>query len=1074
MSETLYYGNKNIAGLSNVTASAFYGTFVGSATQLTGIPTGPTGPQGTTGPTGITGPTGFTGPGYGPYQTAAGTSISPIVGGSVIVTLLTNLQSAFFVNQTVRVAINTSTYFDGIITNIAGLAYTIQVDFTTTASATGQWTFGLSGQRGAIGWTGPTGPAPTGSAGGVVYLTASQLSAATLPADLFWNNSNGRLGVKQASPAYTLDVTGNARITTDMTLGTALAISSGGTSSATQQGAINAIAGSVTSGSFLRGDGTNVSMSVIQNGDLPATISRTTISGTLAGPLAGTNTISATTISGTAISGTSHLGPIVGSNAISASSVSSTGKIWGSEIYGIISGSNSITCTSLVGSQQVSGNPLVGPINGSNTISATTISGTAISGTSLIGPIVGSNTISSTTVTATSVVGTTLYGSLSGANTVACSSVTSSGAISGTTISGTAISGTSLLGPIVGSNTVACSSVTSTGAISGTTISGTAISGTSLLGPIVGSNTISGTTISGTAISGTSHLGPIVGSNAISASTISGTAISGTSLLGPIVGSNTVACSSVTSSGAISGGAISGTGISGTSLLGPIVGSNAVACSSVTSSGAISGTTIGGTTVSGTSLVGPIVGSNAVACASVTSTGAISGTTIGGTTITASAAFSGPGTSITGFANGLSIGGSSNGQAFFSYTLASNYAAVSAAGDWISEGATTGNWHSDIHFSPNDGRVGNLYSVLDSDSTGSGWVDYTVPAGAKTAYIAHLNWSNCRYFDIYGRQSSDSATYVFIHRHNAINNIVNVGGVNHSAAVVIPVVGMGIYNRLRIQLVKGRAHIMGIAWSADDRAVSGMTGTGQVHGDNVFGNIAGNAATATSATSATTATNLSGGSVSSTTISTSGNITLRNGAPTIVFQDTDQMSAYWHCNSNLMYLLRGGVDAGYGSWAAINSEWPVYWDLSNNNARFGGAVSVVGDVTAFVSDERLKNKVGLIENALDKVCSLTAFKYTHNEIARQKGFTGDDVYVGLSAQEVQKILPEVVKPAPFDYDLDKEKGGTTKKSKSGENYLTVQYDRIVSLLIEAVKEERAKREGLEVRLERLEKLLEQK
>jgi hypothetical protein len=198
-----------------------------------------------------------------------------------------------------------------------------------------------------------------------------------------------------------------------------------------------------------------------------------------------------------------------------------------------------------------------------------------------------------------------------------------------------------------------------------------------------------------------------------------------------------------------------------------------------------------------------------------------------------------------------------------------------------------------------------------------------------------------------------------------------------------------------------------------------------------------------------------------------GTLTIQNAYPTITFQDTDHMSAFWHCNSNLMYLLRGGVNAS--TWTAVNNEWPVYWELANNNARFGGAVTVVGDVTAFVSDERLKTKVGSIENALDKVCSLTAFKYIHNEIARQKGFTDDLVYVGLSAQEVQKVLPEVVKPAPFDYDF--EKGGTTKKSKSGENYLTVQYDRIVSLLVEAVKEERQKREELEARIERLEKLL---
>jgi hypothetical protein len=135
-----------------------------------------------------------------------------------------------------------------------------------------------------------------------------------------------------------------------------------------------------------------------------------------------------------------------------------------------------------------------------------------------------------------------------------------------------------------------------------------------------------------------------------------------------------------------------------------------------------------------------------------------------------------------------------------------------------------------------------------------------------------------------------------------------------------------------------------------------------------------------------------------------------------------------------------------------------------------------GDITAFSSDERLKTKVGLIENALDKVCSLTAFKYIHNETARKNGFTDDNVYVGLSAQEVQKVLPEVVKPAPFDQGTEYDVG--LGKSRSGENYLTVQYERVVSLLVEALKEERAERlkidESLRTtieRLARLEKLL---
>ena len=157
------------------------------------------------------------------------------------------------------------------------------------------------------------------------------------------------------------------------------------------------------------------------------------------------------------------------------------------------------------------------------------------------------------------------------------------------------------------------------------------------------------------------------------------------------------------------------------------------------------------------------------------------------------------------------------------------------------------------------------------------------------------------------------------------------------------------------------------------------------------------------------------------------------------------------CNIYLNYFQgggSGGTNATVGCYAAFTAT---------------------GDITAFSSDERLKTKVGLIENALDKVCSLTAFKYIHNETARQNGFTDDNVYVGLSAQEVQKVLPEVVKPAPFDQGTEYDVG--KGKSKSGENYLTVQYERIVSLLVEAVKEERAERLKVEERLARLEKLL---
>ena len=355
-----------------------------------------------------------------------------------------------------------------------------------------------------------------------------------------------------------------------------------------------------------------------------------------------------------------------------------------------------------------------------------------------------------------------------------------------------------------------------------------------------------------------------------------------------------------------------------------------------------------------------------------------------------------------------------------------------------------------------------------------------------------------------------------------------------------------------------------------------------------------------------------------------GQLTINNGSPTVTFQDTDSMSGFWHCNSNLMYLLRGGVNAGYGGWATVNGVWPIYWDLSNNNAYFGGSINMIGngtriqfnststwsgdagtsfgkleyhaerwyinagsnsdrivqfrragsdasyidnsgnfigpgatfgalvqvnrlkpysysygsgydtaaievreyglegatggtenaraprigfhwagrvasqiimeasgrigiwnnpgnnwesfasgtytctgtiystgDIVAYSSDMRLKENIEPITNALDKVKSLSAFTYNFNEIGQKHGL-GTERTMGVSAQEVQKVAPEVVKPAPFDHDSGSE-------SKSGENYLTVQYEKLVPLLIAALKEETVKREELEKRIEKLEK-----
>ena len=99
-----------------------------------------------------------------------------------------------------------------------------------------------------------------------------------------------------------------------------------------------------------------------------------------------------------------------------------------------------------------------------------------------------------------------------------------------------------------------------------------------------------------------------------------------------------------------------------------------------------------------------------------------------------------------------------------------------------------------------------------------------------------------------------------------------------------------------------------------------------------------------------------------------------------------------------------------------------------------GQIRATNDIIAFYSDDRLKIRLGTIINALEKVSSLSGFYYTANDIAKDLGYD-DKVRIGVSAQEVQEVLPEAVVPAPID-----------------DKYLTVQYEKLVPLLIEAIKE----------------------
>jgi hypothetical protein len=165
-------------------------------------------------------------------------------------------------------------------------------------------------------------------------------------------------------------------------------------------------------------------------------------------------------------------------------------------------------------------------------------------------------------------------------------------------------------------------------------------------------------------------------------------------------------------------------------------------------------------------------------------------------------------------------------------------------------------------------------------------------------------------------------------------------------------------------------------------------------------------------------------------------------------------SASWHPSgiySAGYNWLYGGINAGGASVTNMgDARANIFYD--NNDTGYyadfnstGDSIRAAGNIIAYFSDDRLKTKFGNITNAIDKVRKLNGFYYEANETAQKFGYKVKRE-VGVSAQELQAVLPEVVKDAPI-----------------GHGYLTVDYERVVPLLIEAIKELTAKVEALEAR-----------
>ena len=106
----------------------------------------------------------------------------------------------------------------------------------------------------------------------------------------------------------------------------------------------------------------------------------------------------------------------------------------------------------------------------------------------------------------------------------------------------------------------------------------------------------------------------------------------------------------------------------------------------------------------------------------------------------------------------------------------------------------------------------------------------------------------------------------------------------------------------------------------------------------------------------------------------------------------------------------------------------------------------------FLSDERMKDIHGPITNALDKIKEIGGYSYNYKVDAEPFGYSSTITTMGVLAGQVKKVLPNAVKPAPFNVGFD-----------------VVDYAAVNGLLVAAVNELITKVDLLSTRLNDLEK-----
>ena len=410
-----------------------------------------------------------------------------------------------------------------------------------------------------------------------------------------------------------------------------------------------------------------------------------------------------------------------------------------------------------------------------------------------------------------------------------------------------------------------------------------------------------------------------------------------------------------------------------------------------------------------------------------------------------------------------------------------NYRAVWHNGDVLA--STAG-----ITFHPGNNTISatRFYGAVTGALTGNVTGNVSGSSGsctgnAATATSAGSATSATNSTKVFVNNYSGATTMRILGSHDGINTHGNVYStpqvyVNMSTNVIYATTFSGALSG-NATTATTAGSITSQANSATITAYPANVGNGIVRRDSAGGFSAGTitAALSGNATTATTAASCSGNAASATTLYINENsgynvacyIAGFPGGNTDGYKNAQTDSAiYFNPYQNRLYAtyfqgtLTGSSTSCTGNSASAsvastvtinynnnsNSTYQMLWGSGNSVYGTGGVyvnpatntIYATGDVVAAASDDRLKDKKGNIENALEKVNSLNGFHYTWNDKAVELEFKTteqqEENHIGLSAQDVKAVAPEL----------------TTESAIKG--YDTVRYDKLTALLVEAVKE----------------------